>query len=77
MELILGRALARSGSEEGYQTLIEYLDDMRAVLAEFAHNALIKITGFDFGKDKRKWKNWLTIKTNTLEPVPLIVRPFD
>jgi|GEM_PF-728556 len=77
MELILGRALARSGSEEGYQILIEYLDDMRAVLAEFAHNALVKITDLDFGKDKGKWINWLGTKINRLEPVPLKVRPFD
>ena len=77
MELILGRALARSGSEEGYQILIEYLDDMRAVLAEFAHNALVKITDLDYGKDKGKWSDWLEKNINKLEPVSLKVRPFD
>ena len=77
MEMILGRALARSGSEEGYQILVEYLDDMRAVLAEFAHNTLVKITDIDFGKGKEEWSSWLATKINTLEPVPLKVRPFD
>jgi flavin-dependent dehydrogenase len=77
MELILGRSLARSGSTEGYEILIEYLDDMRAVLAEFAHNALVKITDLDFGKDKEEWSGWLATRINTLEPVPLKVRPFD
>jgi len=76
MELILGRALARSGSAEGYEVLIEYLDDMRAVLAEFAHGALVKITDLDFGKDKEKWTHWLKSNENDLRPVPLIDRPF-
>lgn len=78
MELILGRSLARSGSAEGYEILIEYLDDMRGVLAEFAHNALVKITQLDdYGKNKEEWSSWLATKINKLDPVPLKVRPFD
>ena len=77
MELILGRALARSGSAEGYEVLIEYLDDMRAILAEFAHGALVKITDRDFGKNKKEWSKWLTANNNKLEPVPMTERPFD
>jgi len=68
MELILGRALARSGSDKGYQILIEYLDDMRAVLAEFAHDTLVKITNRDFGKVKGDWKNWLARNKANLKP---------
>ena len=76
MEIILGRALARSGSVEGYKVLIEYLDDMRAVLAGFAHVSLVKITNEDFGKDKVKWKNWLKKNEINLAPVALSERPI-
>ena len=76
LEVILGRSLARSGSAAGYEVLIEYLDDMRAVLAEFAHGTLVKITGKDFGKNKTKWTEWLNTIENRLEPVALNERPF-
>ena len=75
MELILGRALARCGSGEGYEVLIDYLDDMRAVLAEFAHNALVKVSSQDYGKDKKAWKRWLSSHKNRLQPVVLKERP--
>jgi flavin-dependent dehydrogenase len=71
MELILGRALARSGSTDGYEVLIEYLDDMRAALAEFAHTTLHRVSSCDFGKDKMEWKAWLAAHKNELKPVPL------
>jgi hypothetical protein len=76
MELILGRALARSGSAEGYEVLIEYLDDMRGVLAEFSHGTLVKITKCDFGKNKEEWGKWLTTNKGELTPVALEERPF-
>jgi hypothetical protein len=76
MELILGRALARSGSAEGYEVLIEYLEDMRAVLAEFSHGTLIKITKRDFGKKKEEWSKWLTINKGGLKPVAMEERAF-
>jgi len=76
MEIILGRALARSGSAEGYKVLIEYLDDMRAVLAGFAHISLVKVTNEDFGKDKDKWKKWLRRNEISLVPVALTERPI-
>ena len=44
---------------------------MRAVLAEFAHNNLVKITDHDFGKVKEDWKNWLAKNNYKPEPVPL------
>jgi hypothetical protein len=77
MELILSRALARSGSEEGYEVLIGYLDDMRAVLAEFSHGTLVKITKRDFGKNKERWHNWLTTNIDRLKPVALENRPIS
>jgi hypothetical protein len=49
---------------------------MRAVLAEFAHGTLVKVTDLDFGKDKEKWTRWLKTNENDLRPVPLIDRPF-
>lgn len=76
IELILGRALARSGSAQGYEVLIEYLDDMRAILAEFAHTTLVKITDHDFGKSKNHWSRWLRSKGDKLEPVALTERPI-
>ena len=58
------------------EALIEYLDDMRAILAEFAHGTLTKITDQDFGKDKEEWNKWLAANENIIEPVALIERPF-
>ncbi|MDG2254813.1 MAG: FAD-dependent oxidoreductase [Opitutaceae bacterium] len=75
MDLILGRALARCGSGEGYETLIDYLDDMRAVLAGFAHNTLVKVSSQDFGKDKKAWTQWLSSNESRLQPVVLKERP--
>ncbi len=73
-ELILVRALARLGSPEGYENLIEYLDDNRANLAEFAHIALEELTGRDHGKDPQAWRRWLAEAKGSLEPVPLLER---
>jgi hypothetical protein len=56
MELMIGRALARCGSRDGLHILIEYLDDVRAPLAEQAHSHLIDITGQNFGKDRQAWQ---------------------
>jgi hypothetical protein len=55
LELMLARALARCGAEEGIALLIEYLDDVRALLAEQAHDHLVAITGMDLGKDAGAW----------------------
>ena len=58
------------------KVLIEYLDDMRAVLAGFAHISLVKVTNEDFGKDKDKWKKWLRRNEISLVPVALTERPI-
>ena len=71
LELIIGRALARCGSTDGYHILIEYLDDNRAVLAEFANTALSKITSVNHGKDKKEWNNWLEANEPIIEPIAL------
>ena len=69
-ELLTARALARSGSPEGYLALINYLEDVRASLAEHAHEELISITGEDHGKDVSAWANWLEEHSETLQPAP-------
>ncbi len=71
MEIILGRALARSGSVEGYKVLIEYLDDMRAALTEFSHVTLVRIADCDLGKDKKEWNKWLDSNSDQLEPIAI------
>lgn len=58
LELGIGRALARCGSPTGASILISYLDDNRAILAEFAHTTLVAIAGRDYGKDVRAWSIW-------------------
>jgi len=74
LELIIGRALARSGSVDGLQIMIEYLDDVRAVLAGFANTTLVAITNQDFGKNKGKWLSWTNANASTFKPVPLAER---
>jgi len=74
LELNLGRALARSGDIDGLNILIEYLDDMRAVLAEFAHTTLMRITNQDFGKNKLEWTAYANSITGSFKPVPLAER---
>jgi len=74
LELILGRALARSGSVEGLEVLVEYLDDVRAVLAGFANSTLTKITGKDFGKNQTEWKKWIQSNAAGFKPQPLAER---
>ena len=74
LELIIGRALARSGSVDGVNILVEYLDDARAILTEFAHTTLIKITEKDFGKNKQEWSTWINAIATDFKPVPMMER---
>jgi ribulose 1,5-bisphosphate synthetase/thiazole synthase len=73
-EVTIARALARLGSIDGFETLIEYLDDNRATLAEFAHMTLEEITGHNNGKDKLAWSEWLSGAKGSLKAVPLVDR---
>jgi hypothetical protein len=70
LEVGLGRALARCGSPEGVLTLINYLQDVRALLAEQAHSELIAISNQDFGKDPAAWSQWLEQNGDALKHVP-------
>jgi flavin-dependent dehydrogenase len=70
VELMIGRALARCGSPQGYVVLISYLGDARASLAEHAHEELIALTGQDYGKDMAAWSNWLEMAEDGLGPKP-------
>jgi len=73
-EVTLARTLARLGSTEGYDTLIDYLDDNRANLAEFAHMSLEELTGCNNGKDPQAWRQWLAGASSSLKPIPLVDR---
>jgi flavin-dependent dehydrogenase len=70
LEVVIGRALARCGSPDGVVILINYLNDVRTILAEHAHDHLVAATGQDFGKDVAAWSQWLEMEGETLQPVP-------
>jgi len=70
LEVVIGRALARCGSPAGLVILINYLDDVRTLLAEHAHDHLVAVAGQDFGKDAAAWTHWLEMEGDTLQPVP-------
>ena len=72
LELLVGRALARCGSPEGFLILINYLDDVRTLLAEHAHTELVAIAGADLGKNMAAWGQWLEREGEELGPVPWI-----
>lgn len=74
LELEIASALARSGSKEGFKILVEYLDDNRAIMAQFAHNALKSIQNEDFGKNKALWQQWLNTVGKQWDPSPLRYR---
>jgi len=74
VELTLGRTLGRLGDPEGYETLIAYLDDNRANLAEFAHMALEELTRRNNSKDPHAWSQWLAAAKGSLKPIPLLER---
>jgi hypothetical protein len=70
-EITIGRALAALGDGEGYEILIDYLDDVRANQAEFAHMTLEQMTGVNLGKSAKAWSAWLESERGSLRPVPL------
>ncbi len=71
-ELAIARALSRCGSAAGYQIAIDYLTDVRAMLAEQAHSHLIRVAGRDYGKDAEAWNRWLEGARTSLTPQPLV-----
>ena len=70
-EITIGRALAALGDPDGYEILIDYLDDVRANQAEFAHMTLEQMTGVNLGKSVKAWSAWLETERGSLHPVPL------
>ncbi|MCL6430974.1 MAG: FAD-dependent oxidoreductase, partial [Anaerolineae bacterium] len=70
LEVVIGRALARCGSTEGLQILVDYLDDTRGILALHPYEQLLTITGEDFGRDKCAWRDWLVHHGSSLKPCP-------
>jgi len=76
LELLICRAMARCGSPDGLVQLINYLNDVRAPLAEHAHTELIAITGKDFGKNINAWSQWLEEEGEKLKPKPWVA-PTD
>lgn len=73
-EVTIGRALASLGDAEGYEILIDYLDDVRANQAEFAHMTLEQMTKVNFGKKPDAWHSWLADARSSLKPIPLLER---
>ena len=49
-------------------------DDMRGILAEFAHTTLIKVTGTHLDKNKSAWKNWVISNQSIFGPNPILER---
>ncbi|GAB2566581.1 FAD-dependent oxidoreductase [Gracilibacillus alcaliphilus] len=74
LELSIVRALARCGHKKGYQVLIDYLQDARALLAEHAHTELKQITGKDFQKDKEEWTAYLEELGDNLPVKPVTLK---
>jgi ribulose 1,5-bisphosphate synthetase/thiazole synthase len=74
VEITVARGLAALGAPDGYETLIDYLDDNRANFAEFAHLTLEEFTGRNNGKDSRAWSQWLASARESLKPIPLLER---
>jgi hypothetical protein len=75
LEIAIGRALARCASPEGLIILIDYLEDVRAILAESAHDELIAVTEQDLGKDVAAWCAWLEAAAEDLRPIPWSAPP--
>ncbi|MBK8021401.1 MAG: FAD-dependent oxidoreductase [Chloroflexi bacterium] len=76
LELVIGRALARCGSPEGYAVLITYLRDVRGLLARHALTELTAISGQTFGADLSRWAEWLEQNAERLKPAP-VTSPGD
>ncbi len=70
LELVIGRSLARCGSRGGYDILIEYLEDVRAVLVAHARAELTAIAGRDGGRAVAAWRRWLAEQADPLPTSP-------
>ncbi|MBB6734791.1 FAD-dependent oxidoreductase [Cohnella zeiphila] len=74
LELAIGRALARCGSEEGYAVLIAYLSDNRSMLARGALLELRRLSGRMEDADPERWRRWASAEKPERQPRPLDIR---
>ncbi|MGG3468195.1 FAD-dependent oxidoreductase [Neobacillus pocheonensis] len=72
LELAIGRSLARCGSPQGYEILINYLDDVRSLLSKQAHTELRLLSGLNLNKDILEWTDWLETEKALLKPQPYL-----
>lgn len=59
LELFIAAALARCGSQRGYQLLTHYLTDLHYRFKAFAAKELLAVTGSDYGTDHAAWERYL------------------
>ena len=68
LEFSIGRAMARCGSERGYEIIMDYLTDQRGFLARSALEELAALSGRSFGYDKNAWQSWLSLENISPQP---------
>jgi hypothetical protein len=56
LELVIARTMARCGSKQGLRVLTDYVDDVQAILARYAHTSLQEITGWTAEQSSAAWK---------------------
>ena len=74
LEFSIARALARCGSQRGYEILIDYLQDMRGFIARSALEELSDLTGAKHEMNWHKWNKWLLNNQQNLSPRPFYGR---
>jgi len=60
LEISIAAAMARCGSQKGYELLHAYLDDLHYNYKSFAVNELQQLTGKDWGYKPQSWQKYLT-----------------
>jgi hypothetical protein len=70
LESRLAATLARCGDKRGFEILIEYLDDLHPILAQYAKEELKSILGRDLQYDRQKWLDYIGSITFPLQSVP-------
>ena len=69
LELFIGAALARCGSETGYKLLVEYLNDIHFNFKHFALSELKSLTNNNLGYNSEAWEEYIR---NLIFPQPVI-----
>jgi ribulose 1,5-bisphosphate synthetase/thiazole synthase len=60
LELYIGAALARCGSQVGYELITSYLDDIHYNFKDFALKELKSINPVDYGFNQESWKKYIS-----------------